>query len=89
MVACDLEIVDINRAFQNLMLDFFNDDILTIDENQNVARTKLDSVSPALDGRIEGMGRRSNNLLAAYKDMDKLRGLVHIGFRDPAKHIIA
>ena len=35
------------------------------------------------------MGRRSNDLLAAYEDMDKVRGLVHIGFCNSSKRLFA
>ena len=88
VIAGDLEVIDVNGAFQDLVLNFFDDDILTIDENQNVARTKLGGIGPPLNRRIEGVGRRSDNFLTANEDMDKLRSLIDMGF-DAAKNIIA
>ena len=67
--------------------DLFNDDILAIDVNQDITGTKLDCICPALYGRIEGMGRRGNDLLVAYKDMDKLRCLIDIGFSNSSKSL--
>ena len=66
MITGDLEVIDIDGAFQYFVLDFFNNDILAVDENQNVACTKLGGIRPTLDGRIEGMGGCSYDFLAAY-----------------------
>ena len=35
------------------------------------------------------MGRRSDNFLTANKDVDKLRSLIYIGFRDSAQGFLA
>lgn len=57
--------------------------------NSNITGTKLSRLRPTLDRRIEGMGGCSYDLLAASKDMDKLRSLVHIGFGNPAQGFLA
>lgn len=36
MVIFNLEVVDSYRSFENLVLDLFNDYILTVDQNQNI-----------------------------------------------------
>ena len=36
MVILDLEIIDLDRVLQQLMLDFFDYDILAIDEDEDV-----------------------------------------------------
>ena len=89
VITCNLEVIDMDGAFQDLVLDFLDNDILTIDENQYVAGTKLDCICPALYRRVEGMGRRGNDLLVAYKDMDQFGSLIDIGFRDPAQGFLA
>ena len=85
MITGDLEVIDIDGAFQNLVLDFFNDNVLTIDEYKNVTSTKLSRFRPTLDWRIEGMGGCGDDLLTANEDMDKLRCLIDIGFRDSSE----
>ena len=84
MITGDLEIIDRDGALQDLMLDFFDDDILAVDQHKDITSTKLSRFRPTLYGRVERMGRSSDNLLTAYKDVDKLRGLIDIGFRNPA-----
>ena len=41
VIVRNLEIVDLDRALQQLMLNLFYDDILTVDQNENIARTHL------------------------------------------------
>ena len=89
VIACNLEVIDVNGAFQYLVLDFLDNDILAIDENQNVARTKLCRIRPTLDWRIEGMGGCGDDLLTANEDMDKLRCLIDIGFCDSSERLFA
>ena len=82
VVVCDLEIVDLDRTFQQLMLNLFYDDILTIDKDENVTRTEVRCIRPALDRTIERVRRRGNNFLAARKNVRQLCRLVDIGFDD-------
>ena len=42
-----------------------------------------------LQGSVYVMGRRGDNSLAANKDVDKLRSLIYIGFRDSSKRLFA
>ena len=41
MIVLDLEVIDLDGAFEQLVLDFFDDDILTVDEDENVTRTEV------------------------------------------------
>ena len=58
MVAVNVEVVDIDRCFKKLVLDFFNDDVLAVNENQNITCAKMDGIRPPLYRRIEFMPRR-------------------------------
>ena len=89
VITCNLEVIDIDGAFQNLMLDFFNNDILAVDKNQNVACAKLGSLRPTLDRRVEGMGRRCDDFLTAYKNMNQLGNLICIDFCNPAYELLS
>ena len=41
MIIRNLEVIDLDRAFEQLMLNLFYDDILTVDQNENIARAHL------------------------------------------------
>ena len=41
MIIRNLEVIDLDRAFEQLVLDFFDDDILTVDKDENVTRAHL------------------------------------------------
>lgn len=49
MVILDLEIINFDRILQQLMLDFFDYDILAIDEDEDIARAEMCGVRPALN----------------------------------------
>ena len=80
MIVLDLEVIDLDRAFEQLVLDFFDDDILTVDKDENVARAEVRRIRPALDRTIERVRRRGNNFLAAHENVRQLCRLVDIGF---------
>ena len=82
MIVLDLEVIDLDRAFEQLVLDFFDDDILTVDKDENVARAEVRCIRPALDRTIERVRRRGNNFLAAHENVRQLGRLVDIGFDD-------
>ena len=73
MEVFDLEIICCFRAFQQLMLNLFDNDILTIEHNENIARSEINRACPPLDGRIEGMLRRIGQGFIIYSDMKPLR----------------
>ena len=60
MIILNLEIVNSNRCFQNLMLYFLDNYILAVDENEDITGTELNRIRPSLDGGIEGMRGNSN-----------------------------
>ena len=80
MIVLDLEVMDLDGAFEQLVLDFFDDDILTVDKDENVTCAEVCRVRPALDRRIERVRWRSNNFLAFDEYVRQLRRLIDIGF---------
>lgn len=64
MVILNLEVVNRYRGFKDFMLDFFDNDIITIDERKDITRTKVCRNRPALNGRVERMGGGCNDLFA-------------------------
>ncbi len=64
------------------MLDLFHDDIFAVDQDENVTRTEVRCIRPALDRTIERVRRRGNNFLAAHENVRQLGRLVDIGFDD-------
>ena len=57
----NLEVVDCNGCFEQLMLDHLNHYILAVALNENVARAQVDCVNPALLWLVERMRRGSGN----------------------------
>ncbi len=82
MVILDLEIINFDRVLQQLMLDFFDYDILAIDEDENVARAEMRCIRPALDRTIERVRRRGNNFLAAHENVRQFTRLIYISFNN-------
>ena len=82
MVILNMEIIDGYRRFQNLVLNFLDNDIFAIDEDKNVTGTEMDSFRPTLDRRVERVCRCSNDLFAADKHMNKFICLVDVCFND-------
>lgn len=82
MIVLDLEVIDLDRAFEQLVLNLFYDDILSVDQNENIARAEVRRIRPSLDRTIERVRRRGNNFLAAHKNVRQLCRLVDIGFDD-------
>ena len=54
------------------MLNFFNDNVLTVYSKKYVAGFEMDSVSPALLRHIEWMRRRCDYLFAVNRDVNEL-----------------
>ena len=69
VIILDLEVIDGYRCFQDLMLNFLDNHILAIDENENVTGAELNSIGPALYRRVERMGWRGYDLFAADEYM--------------------
>ena len=57
MIILDLEVIDLDWAFKQLVLDFFDNDVFTIDENENITRAEVCRICPALGGAIERVRR--------------------------------
>ena len=82
MVIFDLEIVDLDRAFQQFMLNLFNNNVLTVDKKQDIASTEFGSIYPALHRGIDRMGRRCNYFLAVHENMNQLVRLIDVSLHD-------
>ena len=72
MIILDLEVIDLDRVFKQLVLDFFDNDVFTIDEDENIACTEMCGIRPALRGAIERVRRRGNDFLAVDKNVCQL-----------------
>ena len=72
MEICNLKVICRLWAFQQFMLNLLNNDTLPIEHNENIARSEVDSRSPTLNGRVERMFIRADNLLSVYFDVYKL-----------------
>ena len=80
MIVLYLEIVDLDRILQQLMLNLLHNDVLAVDQNENIPRSEFVGLCPALDRRIEWMPWRCNDFFAVCPDMNQLVRLVDIGF---------
>ncbi|MEE1328623.1 MAG: hypothetical protein UHS47_08770 [Oscillospiraceae bacterium] len=67
MIILNLEVIDGYRGFENFVLDLLDNDVFTVDKNQNVTRTKMNGIRPAFNGRIEGMRRCTYDFFTIYK----------------------
>ena len=82
MVILNLEIVNCYRCFENLMLNFLNNYILTIDKDENITSTKMYRICPALDRGIEWMCRCADDFLSVYMEMNQFIRFVDVGFNN-------
>jgi len=80
MIVLDLEVIDLDGAFEQLVLDLFDDNIFAVDKDENVTRPEVRRIRPALDRTIERVRWRSNNFLAFDEYVRQLRRLIDIGF---------
>ena len=82
VVSLDLEIVYLDRVFQNLMLDLFDYNILAIDQYKNVSGSKMYCRGPALYRRIEGMLRGGYDFFSIDEHVNQLTRLIYICFNN-------
>ena len=80
VIVLNLEVVDCNRCFENLVLNLFHNDVFTVYKNEDVPGSQVNRICPTLYGRVEGMGRCCDDFFTVYEDMDKLVGFVYISF---------
>ena len=80
MIIRNLEVIDLYRVLQQLMLNLLHNDVLAVDQNENIPRTEFTGLCPAHDRRIERMSRRCNDFFAVCPDMNQLVRLVDVGF---------
>lgn len=65
MIILNLEVIDLDGAFQQLMLNFLYNHILAVDKNQYVAGTEVSGFRPALDWGVEGI---TGDFFTVYKN---------------------
>ena len=90
VVILDLEVINPDRALEQLVLDFFNNDVFPVDKNQNISRAEVRSVRPALRRTIKRVRRRGNDLLTVDENMRQLIRFIDVGFDNPLQgHVSA
>ena len=90
MIILNLEVIDLDGAFKQLVLDFFNNDVFPVDKNQNISRAEVRSVRPALRRTIKRVRRRGNDLLTVDENMRQLIRFIDVGFDNPLQgHVSA
>jgi hypothetical protein len=72
MEVLNLEVVDFDGCFEQLMLYLLDYDIFAIDSKKYISGFEMDSVSPALLRHIEWMRRRCDYLFAVNRDVNEL-----------------
>ena len=82
METVNVEVVDIDRCFKKFVLNLLNNDIFSVNKNENITSTQIYSVCPTLDRRIERMSRCRDDLFPVYIDMDQFLCLVDISLQD-------
>ena len=90
MIIRNLEVIDLDGAFEQLVLDFFDDDIFAVDQDKNVPRAEVRCIRPALDRTIERVRRRGNDFLAAHENVRQLGRVFERGINNlfQSSHLI-
>ena len=94
MIILDLEVIDFDRVFEQLVLDFFYNNVFSIDEDENITRAEVCRVCPALGGAIKRMRRRGNDFLTVDENVRQLGRKVLGGFPpnlcagDPTRYLL-
>ena len=94
MILLDLEVIDLDRVFEQLVLDFFDNSVFPVDKNENIACAEVCRVCPALGRTIERMRRRGNDFLTVDENVRQLGCKVLGGFPpnlcagDPTRYLL-
>ena len=90
----DLEVIDLDWVFEQLVLDFFYNNVFSIDEDENITRAEVCRVCPALGRAIKRMRRRGNDFLTVDENVRQLGRKVLGGFPpnlcagDPTRYLL-
>ena len=68
----DLEVINSYSTFKDLVLDPFDNNVLSVQGNKHVTGAELTSCGPILYGRIEGVLVCANDFLSVYINVYKL-----------------
>ena len=66
MVILNLEVICRFRTFQQLMLNLFDNDILSVEHDENITCSEVNRACPTLLRNIERMHRCAGDLLTGY-----------------------
>ena len=77
MEILDLKVIDLDRAFQNLVLNFLYRYIAPVAENKDISCSQLCRACPSLCRYIKRVLRSTDNLVCARMYMNQFVGLVH------------
>ena len=82
MVVLNLEIINLDWAFQQFVLNLLHNDIFAVDEDKDISGAEMYRIRPALHRGIERMSRRCNNFLAVYKNVNQFIRLIDVGLHN-------
>lgn len=78
----DLEVVNLNRALKQFVLDLFQHGVFAVQQNEDITRSELRCACPALLRYVERVRRRCDDLFAVDRQMNQFVGFVDIGLDD-------
>ncbi len=67
VIVLNLEVVDCNRCFENLVLNLFHNDVFTVYKNEDVPGSQVNRICPTLYGRVEAGHRGRFYVLLCFK----------------------
>ena len=76
MVVLNLEIICCLRAFKQFMLNLFDNNILAIEHNENIAGSQVTRTRPSFDRRIERVLRGTSKRLPVDRLMNPFFRLI-------------
>ena len=76
MIILNLEVICCLWTFQQLVLNLFDNDILTVEHNKDISCTEINSTCPTLLRNIERMHRRTGDLFTVHLYMNPFLNLI-------------
>ena len=76
MIVLNLKVICRFRAFQQLMLNLFDNNILAVKHNENITGSEINCACPTLNRGIERMHRRTGDLFTVHLYMNPFLGFV-------------
>ena len=76
MKLLNLKVINRDRTFKQLMLNLFDNDVFSVDGDEDISCAELTRRRPTLYGRVEGVLARADDRFAVDGNVDKLGGFV-------------